>query len=177
MTVRFGTDGIRGIANADLTPELALRVGRAAAAVLAERTAPDRPVVVDALCVGIAPTPAVASIARHIGAAAGVVISASHNPIEDNGIKIFAGDGYKLDDDVEATIAEAAARDDLPRPTHGGVGRIAEAPELVERYTNDLVRAGGDLSALTVVVDGAYGAAYDVGPATFERLGATVIPL
>jgi phosphoglucosamine mutase len=127
--------------------------------------------------VGIAPTPAVASIARHVGAAAGVVISASHNPIEDNGIKIFAGDGYKLDDDLEATIAEAAARDDLPRPTHGGVGRIENAPGLVDRYLSELVRSGGDLSSLTVVVDGAYGAAYAVGPAVLEQLGATVIAL
>ena len=201
MPALFGTDGVRGVANGDLTPELALRLGRAIATILAERTAPDRPIVVgrdtrlsgpmlesalvagiasvgrDAVRIGIAPTPAVAAVARHLGAAAGVVISASHNPIEDNGIKIFAGDGYKLDDEVEATIAEAVTREDLPRPTHGGVGHISSAPELVERYADELVAAGSDLCGLTVVVDAAYGAAYALAPAVFTRLGARVIAL
>jgi phosphoglucosamine mutase len=197
----FGTDGVRGVANADLTPELALRIGRAAASVLAYGTDPDRPVVIgrdtrlsgtmleaaivagitsagrDTIGVGIVPTPGVAGITRHIEAAAGVMISASHNPIEDNGIKIFGADGYKLADAVEAEIEEALELDDLPRPTHEGVGIARTSLGLVDRYVVDLLEAGGDLSGLTVVVDAAFGAAFRVGPAVLQRLGARVVPL
>jgi phosphoglucosamine mutase len=197
----FGTDGVRGIANADLTPELALRVGRAAAAVLAEEQPADRPIVIgrdtrlsgslleaaivagvtsvgrDVLTIGIAPTPAVAAVARHRRAAAGIVISASHNPIEDNGIKIFGGDGYKLTDTVEARIEAALDRDDLPRPTHAGVGAATAEPELVDRYVADLVKKGADLSSLVVVVDAAFGAAYRVAPEALRRLDAHVVAL
>lgn len=197
----FGTDGVRGIANADLTPELALRIGRAAASVLAHGADPDRPVVIgrdtrlsgtmleaaivagitsagrDTIGVGIVPTPGVAGITRHIEAAAGVMISASHNPIEDNGIKIFGADGYKLADSVEAEIEEALERDDLPRPTHEGVGIARTSLGLVDRYVVDLLEAGGDLTGLTVVVDAAFGAAFRVGPAVLQRLGARVVPL
>jgi phosphoglucosamine mutase len=197
----FGTDGIRGVANADLTPELALSVGRASAAILAEEHPPERPVLIgrdtrlsgpmleaaliagvtsvgrDVVTIGIAPTPAVASVVRHVGAAAGIVISASHNPIEDNGIKIFASDGYKLSDEIEARIEAMIARDDAPRPPGRGVGVMTHEPELVERYAADLIAAGSDLSRLTVVVDAAYGAAYRVAPEVLRRLGASVVPL
>lgn len=196
----FGTDGVRGVANADLTPELALRIGRAAASVLAHGADPDRPVVIgrdtrlsgtmleaaivagitsagrDTIGVGIVPTPGVAGITRHIEAAAGVMISASHNPIEDNGIKIFGADGYKLADDVEAEIEEALEHD-LPRPTHEAVGIARTSLGLVDRYVVDLLEAGGDLTGLTVVVDAAFGAAFRVGPAVLQRLGARVVPL
>jgi phosphoglucosamine mutase len=197
----FGTDGVRGVANADLTPELALRIGRAAASVLAHGTDPNRPVVIgrdtrlsgtmleaaivagitsagrDTIGVGIVPTPGVAGITRHIEAAAGVMISASHNPIEDNGIKIFGADGYKVADDVEAEIEAALERDDLPRPTHEEVGIARTSLGLVDRYVIDLLEAGGDLTGLTVVVDAAFGAAFRVGPVVLQRLGARVVPL
>ena len=125
MSPLFGTDGVRGVANSELTPELAFRIGRAAATVLHDGVDRERPIIVgrdtrvsgsmleaaivagitsagsDALLIGVVPTPAVACVTRCTGAAAGVVISASHNPVADNGIKFFAGDGFKLSDDVE----------------------------------------------------------------------------
>ena len=149
---------------------------------MAEEQAPERPVLIgrdtrlsgpmleaaliagvtsvgrDVVTIGIAPTPAVASIVRHVGAAAGIVISASHNPIEDNGIKIFASDGYKLSDETEARIEAMIADDRAPRPPGRGVGVMTHEPELIERYAADLIAAGSDLSGLTVVVDAAYGA-------------------
>ncbi len=195
----FGTDGVRGVANADLTPELALRLGRAGAAVLARDAAPGVPIVIgrdtrlsgtmleaavvagitsagrDTLALGVIPTPGVARLTVLARAAAGVMISASHNPVEDNGIKFFGADGYKLSDAQEHAI-EAAMRDDAPqgRPTHGGVGIARNAPDLAERYFESLVAGGTDLSALTVVVDPAYGAAYRMGPRALAALGARV---
>ncbi len=196
----FGTDGVRGVANRDLTPEMTFRIGRAAAGILAGER--NRPIIVgrdtrlsgtmleaalvagiastgrDALTVGILPTPGVAHITVARDAAAGIMISASHNPIEDNGIKIFGADGFKLDDFREGEIERAVADDSaLPRPTHTAVGIVRRAPELVDRYVTSLVAQGDDLSALTVVVDCAFGAAYEVGPAAFARLGAKVEPL
>ena len=198
----FGTDGVRGVANAELTPELAFRVGRATAGVLAHATDANRPIVVgrdtrlsgtmleaalvagitstgrDALAVGVVPTPGVARITVLEEAAAGVMISASHNPIEDNGIKVFGADGFKLSDAREAELERAI--DDgsaLPRPTHGGVGIARHAPELATRYLTTLVERGGDLSALTIVVDAAFGAAYEIVPRALATLGATVEPL
>ncbi|MBC5820859.1 MAG: phosphoglucosamine mutase, partial [Candidatus Eremiobacteraeota bacterium] len=195
----FGTDGVRGVANRELTPELAFRVGRATAAVLAGQIDRNRPIVVgrdtrlsgtmleaalvagiastgrDALAVGVVPTPGVAHLTIASGAAAGVMISASHNPIEDNGIKIFGADGFKLDDAREEDIERAVGHDSAaPRPTHSAVGIVRTAHELVERYVAALVASGEDLSSLTLVVDCAYGAAYDVAPRALERLGARV---
>ena len=198
----FGTDGVRGVANADLTPELAFRLGRAGAWVLSRDLDPHRPFVVardtrlsgsmleaavvagiasagrDALSVGVAPTPAVPRILDSIVAAGGVMISASHNPIEYNGVKFFGADGYKLDDAREREI-EALLDDDtaMPRPTHAHVGIAKTAHGLVDRYFAALLEAGGDLSGLTVVVDAAFGAAYLIGPRAFARLGATVVAL
>jgi phosphoglucosamine mutase len=151
----FGTDGIRGVANIDLTPELAFAVGRAGAAVVARAASPERPIVIgrdtrlsgtmleaamiagitstgrDVILLGIVPTPCVAAITVAIEAAAGVMISASHNPIEDNGIKFFGADGFKLSDAVEDEIA--ARLDDpicrAPRtPTSVARGRRAGSP-------------------------------------------------
>jgi phosphoglucosamine mutase len=198
----FGTDGVRGVANADLTPELAFRIGRAGAAVLARDAAPGVPILIgrdtrlsgtmleaavtagitsagrDTLSLGILPTPGVARLTVLSGAAAGVMISASHNPIEDNGVKFFGPDGFKLSDESEDAI-EAAVRDDsaLPRPTHAGVGIARTGHELAERYFDTLVAGRPDLSALTVVVDAAFGAAYAVGPRALAALGARVEPL
>ncbi|HVA36604.1 MAG TPA: phosphoglucosamine mutase [Candidatus Dormibacteraeota bacterium] len=194
----FGTDGVRGVANADLTPELAFRVGRAAAVVLAHEVSPERPIVVgrdtrvsgpmleaaltagicsagrDVLGVGILPTPAVALITHSIEAAAGAMISASHNPIEDNGIKLFGGDGFKLSDALEQEIERVIADDGGPRPTGLGVGSVKAALGLQSRYLVHLVEHGRALRGLEVVVDCAFGAAYAVGPEALRRLGATV---
>jgi len=146
----FGTDGVRGVANRELTPELALRIGRAAASLLPGEA--DRPMIVgrdtrlsgtmleaaivagitsvgrDAVSVGIVPTPAVACITRREDAAAGVVISASHNPIADNGIKFFGSDGFKLSDRIEDEIEALLDSETLARPTGTAVGvaRIAQ---------------------------------------------------
>jgi phosphoglucosamine mutase len=195
----FGTDGIRGVANLDLTPELAFAVGRAGSAVFAHSVAAKCPIVVgrdtrvsgtmleaavvagitsvgrDVVTLGVVPTPALAFITRAIGAASGVMITASHNPVEDNGIKIFGPAGFKLSDEEEDAIETALEATDLPRPTHDGVGRVSARPALIEGYIAALLALGENLSGLTIVVDAAYGAAYRVGPVVFERLGATVV--
>jgi phosphoglucosamine mutase len=197
----FGTDGVRGVANADLTPEIAFAIGRAGSAVLAHGATPEMPFVIgrdtrlsgtmleaamiagitstgrNVVGLGIVPTPCVAAVTVDIDAAAGVMISASHNPIEDNGIKFFGSDGFKLSDAVEDEIGERLNDPDLPRPTHAGVGIAWVAPELADHYTAMLAQAGGDLSGWTVVVDAAFGAAYSIGPAIFEQLGARVIAI
>jgi phosphoglucosamine mutase len=202
MTERlFGTDGVRGVANADLTPELALALGRAAAAVIGAESPPEKPVVVgrdtrcsgtmleaaivaglcsagrNVIAVGIVPTPAVAALTLHLDAAAGVMISASHNPIEDNGIKFFGPDGFKLPDALEDAIAARVNDARLPRPTHADVGTAQVARGIVERYLAMLVEAGSSLAGWTVVVDTAFGAAYQIAPAVLRRLGATVIAI
>jgi phosphoglucosamine mutase len=201
MNRLFGTDGVRGVANADLTPELALAIGRAATTVLTAGSDPSRPIVVgrdtrcsgtmlesaivagitscgrDALLLGVIPTPGVAAITRHIDAAAGVMISASHNPIEDNGIKLFGPDGFKLSDAVEDEIAARLDDPSLPRPTHTGVGLARSSRGLIERYGMMLIEAGADLAGWTIVVDAANGAAFEIAPAVFTRLGARVIAL
>ncbi len=201
MSRLFGTDGIRGVANASLTPELAFRLGRAGAAVLARTSPADHPIVVgrdtrlsgtmlecalvagilsvgrDALQIGVVPTPAVAQVTRMLDAAAGVMISASHNPIEDNGIKFFGADGFKLSDEIEDEIEAALASDELPRPTHHDVGIARPAHALVDRYFTNLIAAGGDLRGMTIVVDAANGAAYESGPSALTKLGATVVTI
>ena len=195
----FGTDGVRGVANVDLTPELAFAIGRAGAAVLARGAGGPGTIVVgrdtrlsgtmlqaavtagiastgcDALVVGVVPTPGVARIVRATEALAGVVISASHNPVEYNGLKFFGADGFKLDDELERTIERGI--DDsgaLARPTRDGVGIVREAAGLRDEYFAALIAGHEDLSALTVVVDAAFGAAYDIGPRAIAALGATV---
>jgi len=197
----FGTDGVRGVANAELTPELALAIGRAGAAVIARDAPPDAPLVVgrdtrlsgtmleaaivagitstgrDAIVLGVIPTPGVAAVTRRIGAAAGVVISASHNPIEDNGIKFFGPDGFKLSDACEDEIAARLDDPALPRPTHAGVGVVTAQPGLADHYASMLLAAGTDLGGWTVVVDAAFGAAYRIAPAVLERLGARVVAI
>jgi phosphoglucosamine mutase len=197
----FGTDGVRGIANLDLTPELAYQIGRAGAAVIAHDQPLDKPIVVgrdtrlsgpmlegaivsgiastgrNVVQLGIVPTPAVAAITVSIEAAAGVMISASHNPIEDNGIKWFGADGFKLSDASEDEIEQLLGSTSLPRPTGLGVGIVTQTRGLIDNYFAKLVAAGADLRGWTVVVDAAFGAAYQVGPKIFQRLGARVVAL
>ncbi|MGK8511984.1 phosphoglucosamine mutase [Nocardia asiatica] len=213
----FGTDGVRGLANESLSPEFALRVSGAAAQILSRGKRRALAVVgrdprasgemleaavtagltaagVDVLSVGVLPTPAVAYLTGLYDACLGVMISASHNPMPDNGIKIFAAGGHKLDDAIEDRI-EALVDAETPfRPTGAGIGRVRNAagardhglavPDQYslagthERYVEHLVEATGqDLSGLTVVVDCAHGAASEVGPAAYREAGATVIAI
>ena len=201
----FGTDGVRGLANAELTLELAVRLAGAAAAVLAPRGAERRPVAVvgrdprasgemleaavtagltaagvDVLSVGVLPTPAVAYLTGDYEADLGVMISASHNPMPDNGIKIFAAGGHKLDDEAEDRI-EAALHGDTEstaRPTGAGIGRGRAVPDALDRYLAHLASAvAHPLTGTTVVVDCAHGAASQAGPAAYAAAGATVIAI
>ena len=197
----FGTDGVRGIANTELTPELAFKIGRAGATVLAHQSERHRPVIVgrdtrlsgtmleaaivagitsvgrDVVQIGIFPTPAVARITVAEGAAAGVMISASHNPVADNGIKFFGPDGYKLPDETESEIESLLESATLPRPIGVDIGTARIAQNLGKHYYEELMSNGVDLSGIHVVVDGAYGAAYAVAPYVLRKLGATVTEL
>ncbi len=200
----FGTDGVRGKANAELTAELALELSVAAAHVLGESGAftHRRPFAVvgrdprasgefleaavvaglasagiDVIRLGVLPTPGVAYLTRSTEADLGVMLSASHNPMPDNGIKFFARGGAKLDDALENAI-EARLHEQWPRPTGGSVGRVTEDPALVEAYVAHLVSsldAPVSLDGITVVVDCANGAAFLTAPAAFEVQGAKVI--
>jgi phosphoglucosamine mutase len=213
----FGTDGVRGLANADLSPELATAVSAAAAGVLAEharadgRRGPDaRPVAVvgrdprasgemleaavtaglsaagtDVLRVGVLPTPAVAYLTGGLGADLGVMISASHNPMPDNGIKLFAAGGHKLPDAVEDEIeAHVRAAEGCPptgeaaRPTGRAIGRVRDVPDALERYVAHLRGATPtSLEGLHVVVDCAHGAASAAAPQAYAAAGARVTAL
>ena len=199
----FGTDGVRGRANDALTAELALDVAVAAAHVLGEagEFSGHRPFAVvgrdprasgefleaavvaglasagvDVVRLGVLPTPGVAFLTGRQGADLGVMLSASHNPMPDNGIKIFARGGVKLDDGVEDAI-ERRLREPWARPTGDGVGRVADDASLVEAYVAHLVNSVGtpSLEGIKVVLDCANGAAYVAGPAAFEAQGAEVV--
>lgn len=195
----FGTDGIRGVANLELTPELALRVGCAAVKVMARDNARPFLVVgrdtrisgsmlesalVAGICscggrvelLGVVPTPAVAFLTAHKGADAGVVISASHNPARDNGIKFFHRSGFKLPDELEMEMEELIEGDALnDRPNGDGVGCVSPAPEAGELYLDHLLSATSpDLSGMKAVVDCAHGAVHRLAPMLLERLGAKV---
>ncbi|MGY0503318.1 phosphoglucosamine mutase [Nocardia sp. FBN12] len=200
----FGTDGVRGLANESLSPELAMRVAAAAAQVLsrgkkrpvavlgrdprasgemleAAVTAGLTSVGVDVLSVGVLPTPAVAYLTGLYDACFGVMISASHNPMPDNGIKIFAAGGHKLDDAIEARIEALIAEGVTVRPTGAGIGRVRgdyTVEGTHERYVEHLLESTSqDLSSLTVVVDCAHGAAAEVAPQVYREAGATVIAI
>jgi len=198
----FGTDGVRGIANRDLSAELAYRLGRAAVTALAE-TGVSRPHIAvgrdtrasgefleaaltagicsaggDAVLLGVCTTPSVAFLTTDIQAEAGAVISASHNPAEYNGIKFFGASGYKLADEVEEEIEQIVDHDSGPRPAGRGVGRILRVDDPNERYVRHLQScAEGSLDWMRVVVDCAHGAASRVGPEVLRRLGASVLPI
>jgi phosphoglucosamine mutase len=193
----FGTDGVRGVANRDLTPELAFALGRAAAVILGGGT---RPLIVvgrdtrpsgpmlqaaltagvcsaggDVLRLGVVPTPTVAFVTPHVGARAGAVISASHNPAGDNGIKFFSSEGFKLPDEVEEEIEREVHAGGGPRPDGQDVGRIADDPAPVGAYVEHLVAAGEEsLDGMRVIVDCANGAGYALAPDVLRRLGADV---
>jgi phosphoglucosamine mutase len=199
MGTLFGTDGVRGVANADLTPDLALALGRAAGFVLA----PDGGAVVvgrdtrlsgpmlegalvaglcsagaDVLLAGIVPTPAVAFLGIDEKARAGGMISASHNPVGDNGIKFFSDEGLKIAGGVEDAIEERMQAEGVQLPTGEGVGGAERLPSAMDRYVDHLIGAiDSSLEGLRVVLDCAHGAAWQAGPRAFREAGADVIAL
>ncbi|MDR0283510.1 MAG: phosphoglucosamine mutase [Propionibacteriaceae bacterium] len=201
MARLFGTDGVRGRANADLTAELALELSIAAAHVLGEADPGVRlravvgrdprasgefleaAVVaglasagVDVMRVGIVPTPGLAFLVTELGVDFGVMLSASHNPMPDNGIKFFGPGGVKLPDDVEDLIEEELDKEWV-RPTGDGVGRVTDNPELVDRYVSHLLaslKADRPLEGLKIVLDPANGAASRTAVKAFMQAGASV---
>jgi phosphoglucosamine mutase len=198
----FGTDGVRGLANEDLTAELAVDLSVAAAHVLGEAGAfsGHRPVAVvgrdtrvsgqfleaavvaglasagvDVLLLGVLPTPGVAYLTDALGADLGVMLSASHNPMPDNGIKFLARGGVKLDDDIEHAI-EQRLREPWDRPTGAGVGRVSTYEEAVDKYAAHLVSTlPRRLDGIRVVLDCAHGAAFEAGPKALREAGADVV--
>ena len=195
MKKYFGTDGIRGEANRDLTPELALRLGRAAVIafggpgcriVVGRDTRQSGPMLQDALVAGllsqgatvflagVIPTPAVAFLTEEFEATSGVVISASHNQFSDNGIKFFGPGGVKLPDDVEQAIEELFEQGDGPGDG-GPLGEVAAIEDAEDLYVSHLLECVNfDLEGYKIVLDCANGAAYRVCPRAFQKLGATV---
>jgi phosphoglucosamine mutase len=201
----FGTDGVRGLANGHLTAELALDLSVAAARVLSGRGEFEghRPLAVvgrdtrisgqflehavvaglaaagvDVLRLRVVPTPGVAYLTQALGADLGVVISASHNPMPDNGIKFLARGGLKLDDAVEKEIEQHLADEDWERPLGGDVGRVTPYETPVEEYVDHLVGTiSTPLAGLKVVLDCAHGAAYEAGPRALRAAGAEVVAI
>ena len=201
MARLFGTDGVRGVANQDLTAELALALASAAArlgtshrthrvavvgrdprasgemleaAVIAGLTSEG----VDALRVGVLPTPAVAYLTASYDAEFGVMISASHNPMPDNGIKIFGPGGHKLDDATEDRIEDLVNTGPTTRPVGAGIGRVRDAADALDRYLGHVRTAvTAPAHGLTVVVDCAHGAASIAAPLAYRAAGANVIAI
>lgn len=203
MRKLFGTDGVRGVANLDpMTSETAMQLGRAAAHIFMRRAGRHQIVIgkdtrisgymlesalmagicsmgVDVLVVGPMPTPAIAFLTRSLRADAGVVISASHNPYQDNGIKFFSSDGFKLPDEVEARIEELIVSDEIRhlRPTADLIGKAYRIDDAEGRYIEFAKRSlpkDLDFQGIKLVVDCANGAAYKVAPMVLRELGATV---
>ncbi|WP_250001292.1 phosphoglucosamine mutase [Actinoplanes sp. M2I2] len=201
----FGTDGVRGLANGDLTPELALSVAVAAARVLVESDSSHQPLAIvgrdprasgemleaavvagltsagaNVVRVGVLPTPAVAFLVGQTNADLGVMLSASHNPMPDNGIKLFAAGGSKLPDELEERI-EQAVKDGhglVGRPTGAAIGRVHDLLDGAEHYVKHLVGSVPNrLDGIKVVVDCANGAASEVAPVAYEEAGAEVIAI
>lgn len=200
----FGTDGVRGIAGSELTIELATKLGQAGAYVLTKETAHKATLIVgcdtrisggmlanalmagicsvgaNAIYAGVVPTPAVAYLTRKHKVDAGVVISASHNPMEFNGIKFFNGQGYKLSDELEDEIEELIRRDmkDVVLPIGFGVGRIDYRFQLKDEYVEFIKKTVPvDLSGLKIVADCAEGASYETSVRALRELGANLIPI
>jgi phosphoglucosamine mutase len=200
----FGTDGVRGVANVyPMTSEIALKLGRAVSHVFKERHGRGRIVVgkdtrlsgymleqaiasgicsmgLDVWLVGPLPTPGIAFITSSMRADAGIVISASHNPYQDNGIKIFSGDGFKLPDELEYEIETMIMDDtiDTLRPVASKIGKAHRIDDAVGRYIvflKNIFPQPYSLDGLKIVVDCAHGATYKVAPSVFEELGAHVI--
>jgi phosphoglucosamine mutase len=201
MARLFGTDGVRGVANSELTPELAFQLGRVATYVITKGVKQGKVIVgmdtrrscdlleaalvagicsvgSDALCVGVVPTPAVAFLTREYEADAGVVISASHNPVEFNGIKFFNRKGFKLTDEMEDEIEAIIASEEgiSYRPIGRDVGQRIAVRNGVGEYLDFLENASDiSLKGVKVVLDCGNGASYQAAPAIFERLGAEAI--
>lgn len=198
----FGTDGVRGVANKELTPSLAFKLGQAGAYILSKEHPHPKIIIgkdtrisgdmleaaliagicsvgADVLRVGVLPTPGIAFLTRTLDVSAGVVISASHNPVQDNGIKFFSSTGYKLPDAIEDAIEEIVLSEDKPWevPIGGEVGQVIEIEDAERRYIEFLKKTVGRLDGLKVVLDSANGAASYVGPKVLEELGVEVIPL
>ena len=204
MARLFGTDGVRGIANEELTPQLAMQLGQAGAYVLTKENAHKPTIMVgcdtrisgdmlanalmagvcsvgaNAVYVGVVPTPAVAYLTKKYKVDAGVVISASHNPVEFNGIKFFDGNGYKLPDALEDEI-EALIRSDMSGikfPTGSGVGKIKYRTDAREEYINHAIQSVPiDLSGMKIVVDCAEGASFYTSVEALKELGAEVVAI
>lgn len=204
MSRLFGTDGVRGEANTELPPELAYKMGRAATIYFGQH-AEGRPQILigrdtrisgemleaalvagicsaggNAILAGVVPTPAVAYLARKLHAAAGIVISASHNPFQDNGIKFFGGDGYKLpdkvEDEIEKIVRELEDGQKLSRPTGADVGHIEYRQNLLEDYISFVMSTTSErFDGMKIVLDCANGAAHKAMPTVLERLGAELI--
>lgn len=202
MSRLFGTDGVRGVANSQLTPNLAFRLGQAGAYVLSKEHPHPRIVIgkdtrisgdmleaaliagicsvgADVLRVGVLPTPGIALLTRTLDVSAGVVISASHNPVQDNGIKFFDSTGYKLPDAIEDEIESIVLSEDKPWqiPVGGEVGRVIEVDDAGRRYQEFLKGTVGRLDGIKVVLDCANGAASFVGPAVLKDVGVEVISI
>jgi phosphoglucosamine mutase len=200
MSIRFGTDGVRGVANEQITAEVAIAIGRATArvfpssrVVIGRDTRRSGPMLesavaagvcaegADAVLLGVVPTPAVAVLCARDGVP-GVVISASHNPFDDNGLKVFAPGGRKLSDDEQAAV-EAAIAEVLdgaaPRATGAGVGVVVPDDAAAGAYADSVVATleGRDLSGLSLVVDCANGANSQIAPSVLRSLGAEVTVL
>ena len=199
MDKLFGTDGVRGTANTELSALLALKLGSASAYVLRQKHEGAKMLIgrdprisgdilesamasgicslgVDVYLAGVVPTPAVAFLSQMMHADAGIVISASHNPMRDNGIKFFGSDGYKLPDEIEAEIEEQVRKfNKLPRPEGAGVGRMYRAQHLVDSYLDHLRRIFPHrLDGMKAILDCANGAVYELAPRLFSELGAHI---
>ncbi len=203
MARLFGTDGVRGEANVSLTPELAYRLGRAATIYFGSESKKKPTILIGrdtrisgqmfeaalaagicsaggiATIIGIIPTPGVAYLTKKLHAKAGIVISASHNPFQDNGIKFFGGDGYKLpdavEDELETIVHKIDNGDDLSRPTGKDVGHIEYRADLVRQYEDFLTTTTDEtFDGIKIVLDCANGAAYEVMPKLLRRFGAEV---
>jgi phosphoglucosamine mutase len=204
MKKLFGTDGIRGVANSELTPELAFRMGRIVASLLGSRSCTGQPFFwlgrdtrisgtmlegalvagitsagMQARLLGVVSTPAVAYLTVALKAAGGVMISASHNPAGDNGIKFFDANGYKLSLELEAKAEELfyGNADDLPRPGGEGVGRAVRSGKALQHYLTFLKKEAPGLKGLKVVLDCANGSLWKIAPRVYRELGADVISL
>lgn len=204
MSRLFGTDGVRGEANVALQPELAYRLGRAATLYFGKRSE-DKPKILigrdtrisgemfeaaltagicsaggRAVLAGIIPTPAVAYLVKKIDAAAGIVISASHNPFYDNGIKFFGGDGYKLpdsvEDEIESIVRQIESDDKFEKPTGAKIGDVEHRHDLLKDYIDFVISTTTErFDGMKIALDCANGAAFEAMPAVLKNLGAEVI--
>ena len=206
MARLFGTDGVRGEANTKLPPELAYRMGRAATIYFGQHSEGTPQILIgrdtrvsgemleaalvagicsaggNVILAGVVPTPAVAYLARKLHAAAGIVISASHNPFQDNGIKFFGGDGYKLpdrvEDEIEQIVRDIEGGKFFARPIGEEVGRLERRQNLLEDYISFVMNTTSErFDGMKIVLDCANGAAYKAMPTVLERLGANLILL